>query len=268
VVGVTHNGVLIQTSTTAPDRAVAAGSHRLTLTVDGTASSPATLESLPVGDGTTAPAGTSPVIERMPRSAGRTGLLIWLHRPDPATPVQVSLHLTDPRGRSVERQLTVPPWIEPQPGLVITVDDAFQVAGRGWVFTVSTSADPDVDPTFGLHVLARQPLRPLPFPSLPGRPPLPPGFGGSSGRGPGERDRLGRILDLWPATTMTADFLLVDIPRRSGRPIPGRIEALRLPDTPRGVQLQLWIPLPRLSRVDLEVASPESGSASTRWGRP
>lgn len=258
VVGTDHRGVLLRTSTAAPARVVSSGSHRLVVTVGGAESAAQALEDLAEvpDDGTPPAAGT--VVQRLPRTGGRTGLLVWTRRAEPTDPLAVALRLTDPLGRTVERAITVPGWVPPDPHLTLTVVDGFRVVGRGWVLELLTSARADEVPPYELDVLVTRSRRPLPLPRRPlprlplPRLPLPgrPVFGPA-----------GPLLG-----SLRATFVLPEIPLRR-RAVPPRgagITAARSDETD-GTRVALWLPTTTVHTVQLVVRHPHHGRVQETW---
>ncbi len=181
--GAAHDGVFIRTSTSAPSRALALGSHRLSGRAGTVALEAATLES--IVDGPILSAGppppsatTAPVLVHGTRASGRTPLALWFRRPVASNPVEVVLRLADPLGRVTEQHITVPPWVAPAlPKLDLL--DVFRIVGRGVVLHLRSNAPIDVTPPYALQVtvtpspaLWRRP--PSAFPRTPGGLPLSP----------------------------------------------------------------------------------------------
>lgn len=262
-------GVVIRTSTTAPDRATSAGSHRLTATA-GTQVLPATaLESLAQTSLTTPPtaADTAIVPERGVRAAGNTELALWFTRPVAADPVDILVRLIDPFGRSTDRTLTVPGYVAPSP-VTLSVIRTVAIAGRGVSVELVCDADPTAAPPDVLQVhaaqrrrlpvgggpvLPRAPLRPAG--PLPG--PLPGPILNPAGHGPIVIPGLfGRTLD--------GSFPFDAIPDDSVPPPAGnRIQVVRhsAHGTAQG-DYGVWIPLTAPLVVTFTVLSPDGATVT------
>ncbi len=158
--GADHRGVLVRTSTSAPARAVAAGSHRLTATGGTQVLAATPLEDLTQTALTTPPAaaGTAVVAERGPRATGRSPLAVWFTRPVAADPVTVEVQVTDPFGRVTVRTVTVPGWTPP-PTVDLELVRVTTIAGRGVSLGIFTDADAGAQPPYVLEVVARQRFR-------------------------------------------------------------------------------------------------------------
>lgn len=157
VFGATHNGVVVFTSTSAPDWASPAGAHRLTATVDLDPVTnpnttvlelpPAGLDQLPVSDvsdPTAAPdVSAGPAAGRGSRTTGRTPLAVWFERPDPAEPAEATVRIIDPAGRSTEHTIIVPGWTPPVPQPLVEILGTTVVVGRGVSVAIRTDADGD-----------------------------------------------------------------------------------------------------------------------------
>lgn len=163
--------LLVTTSTSAPDRDVPLGSHRVSVEVAGATGAsgvvPVALSTVPEGpvaDGAGGPpAGAHPgaVLVRGARVGGRSPLAVWLTRPDAASLAEVMVRLVDPLGRLSEQRVTVPAFSPAPPNLELI--DAFAVVGRGVVVRVRSDADVAADPPYVLAVLAQQTRRPFPL---------------------------------------------------------------------------------------------------------
>lgn len=241
VVGADHAGILVRTATTAPDRPVPAGSHLVAASLDGAESTPVPLESTAlVADAAIAPDATAgPVVQRLPRANGRTPLLVWLRRPDPAAEVEVGVRITDPLGRVAHETVLVPGWVPPVPELTLDIVDVFRVLGRGWVLTLRTSADPTTLPPHVLTVVATLggPVR-EPFPRRPLR------------------------------RSMRGSWSLPDIPARRS-PVPARgpgMTAVRS-KVPGGTEVAVWIPSTDLSALGVTIVHPTQGQVRQTWRR-
>jgi hypothetical protein len=175
--GAASDGVVVRTSTSAPVRAVALGSHRLSGAAGSRDVAPIALETVPAGEvvnlaAPPAGAAAAPVLVRGPRAGGRTPLALWFRRPVAADPVEVVLRIADPLGRVTERRITVPGWTPPAPPPPsLTLIDVTTIAGRGTVLRLRSDASVTAAPPFVLEVVA-QPTG-VTFIRLPGRPPLP-----------------------------------------------------------------------------------------------
>ena len=111
----------------------------MTVDVGGVVAGPVTLQDTAlVADASTPPdTSAGPVVQRLARVAGRTPLLVWGHRNDPATAVQVTVRVVDPLARQAEETVLVPAWVEPVPELHLEIVDVFRIVGRGYVATWS-----------------------------------------------------------------------------------------------------------------------------------
>ena len=159
--------VVVTTSTTAPVRAVALGSHRLTVDLagDGAVADIAPLRLEDVADGPVSaadppPAGAAPgaIVVKGPRSAGQSPLAVWFTRADASTPVDVTVHLVDPAGRITTQTVTVPAGGALQPPTLDLVD-TFRIAGRGVVVLLTSDAPVPHTPSYVLAVEVQQPFR-------------------------------------------------------------------------------------------------------------
>ena len=236
VVGADHAGLLIRTGTSAPDRVVPAGSHTVQVTLGAVTGPVQPLEAAArVADESTAPDTTAgPVVQRLPREAGRTPLLVWGRRDDPSVPVQATVRVADPLGRVAEQTLLIPGWVEPRPELTLKIIDVFRIAGRGYVASLLTSADPATEPPHVLTVVA----------TLPGT--IPPG--------PLRRRSL------------RASWELPDIPTRRS-PVPPRgaeITAVRSRGS-QGTEIGLWIPAARITGLTAAITHPIEGEVQDGW---
>ncbi|MHC2999962.1 hypothetical protein [Microbacterium sp. HJ5] len=179
-----HLGLVVRTATTAPIAAVGLGEHTLRAVVTGAGPAPISigpfsLASLTETALSAAPGGAA-VFERGARSAGRSPLALWFSRADAAASVTVDITITDPRGRSTTRSMTIPGWTPPPPPPAATLD-LIGITPRsltGVVVVVATDAA--LDQPYRLRVVAargrgRDPFRrprdpferPRPFPPGP-----------------------------------------------------------------------------------------------------
>jgi hypothetical protein len=176
--GAAHDGILVHTSTAAPMRAVALGSHKLSGSVATATGGTQTvtlvaLEAVAVGPVAVAGpppagAGAASVLVRGPRAAGRTPLAVWCTRPVAGEAAEVVLRLADPLGRVTEQRLTVPGWVPPAPpAATLDLLEVTRIAGRGVVLRLRSDAPVDAAPPFVLEVSA------LSRTLLPPRPPFP-----------------------------------------------------------------------------------------------
>jgi len=178
--GSNHRGVVVRSSTSAPARATASGSHRFGATTgSGTTDVvvPVPLESLDETALATPPAGasTSVVLERGARATGRSPLAVWFTRPVATDPVDVTLRLIDPFGRTTERTVTVPAWVPPPP-FTVTIT-GLVARPTGVLAAVETDAPTAAADGVVLHVRAlKRRFGPIvgsvlgPVPALPDRP--------------------------------------------------------------------------------------------------
>ena len=272
--GTDHKGILVRTRTTAADRVVPAGSHTAQVSLGGVNTARQALETTArVADDSTAPDTTAgPVVQRLPRVAGHTPLLVWAHRDDPSLPVEVAVRVADPLGRETERSIVVPAWVEPAPDLTLEIADVFRIIGRGTVVDLRTTADPTRVPPYTLTVVATLPGLPFPFPfpPVPPRPPIParpptPGFPGLGG--PVGPPGLG-----WPlrrTRSLRASWSLADIPERRS-PVPprsGTISAVRS-RTDQGTTIGLWIPATDVTGLTVTLSHPDDGDLQRTWSKP
>lgn len=213
-----HTGLVVRTATTAPVAAVALGEHTLRARITGAGPTPidvgpvslAALDETPL----TTPPGGAAVWQRGPRAAGRSPLALWFERADAAASVTVEAVLTDPRGRTTTRTLTIPGWTPPPPPPAATLE-LLGITPRplsGVVVAVLTDAP--FEEAYRLRVSAgrratRGPFR-LPLP-LPARRPL-----------RAEVD-LAAIPGA-PRPPITVGSISFRRVRRPGRPIGGGIE--------------------------------------------
>lgn len=168
--------VLVTTSTTAPMREVALGSHRLSVDVERDAAvvdvAPLALESLASGPMTVAdapPADAAPgaTVVHGERADGQSPLGVWFTRADADQPVDVTVRLVDPSGRVTTQSVTVPAGgVQPPP---LDLVDAFRIAGRGVVVVVSSAAPVPNQPTYVLEVMVQPEPRLFPPPPRPVR---------------------------------------------------------------------------------------------------
>lgn len=241
--GADHKGLLFRTTTTAADRSVPAGSHTVQVSLAGVDAARQPLESIDRGtDDLTAPdASAGPVVQRLPRAAGRTPLLVWAHRNDPSVPVEVVVRVADPLGRETKRTLVVPGWVEPPPDLTLEIVDVFAVVGRGTVANLVTSADPGTVLPYAVSVVAGIPG---------GWPPIRPG--------PLPRPR-----------SLRASWNLPDIPRRLS-PVPPRGTSIRAVRStgPGRTEIGLWIPSTRVTELTVTISHPSYGEVQRTWRPP
>lgn len=236
VVGADNTGLLVRTATTAADRVVPAGSHTVQVTLGAVTGPVLPLEATArVADESTPPDTTAgPVVQRLPRTAGRTPLLVWGRRDDPSVPVQVTVRVADPLGRVAEQTLLMPGWVEPRPDLALKIIDVVRIAGRGYVASLLTSADPATEPPHVLTVVA----------TLPGT--FPP-------------DPIRR-------RPLRGSWKLPDIPTRRS-PVPPRgaeIMAVRSRG-PQGTEIGLWIPAQRIVALTAAITHPIEGEVNDSW---
>lgn len=155
--GPDSRGVVVRTSTTAPEKVTAFGPHRLRSVAAGVAGATTPLGELaldPSSPPGSAPApGAPPLTVRLARAAGTTPLAVWFRRADATQPVDVQVSLADPLGRVTTRTLTVPGVTPPAPVLLALVD-SFRIAGRGVVLQLRSAAPVDTDPPWRLHIAA------------------------------------------------------------------------------------------------------------------
>lgn len=241
-----HRGVVVRTATSAPPRLLPQGAHRLDADAGAQQLAPVPLEQVATTALTTPPAGaaTEVVLEQGARTAGQTPLALWFTRPVAADPVAVSLRLADPLGRVTTRQVTVPGWLPPDPGVHVAIVDVRAVAGRGVVLSIDTDAPWKRLPPYVLEIVARQRRIVVP-PVLPPGPGLPP----RPFRGP-----------VWPQPrTMSASFRLNEVPahRPGFQKGPGIqvVRRLRRPMTP-GPAYDAYVPLAAPVTVAVSVVSP------------
>lgn len=167
--------VLVSTSTTAPTRATALGSHLLSAVLQGDPAivdlPPLALEAVaegPVAEADPPPTQADPgaVVLRGQRVDGRSPVALWFTRADANTPVEVTVRLLDPAARLSEQSITVPPGgVVPPPDL--TLIDAFRIAGRGLLVRASSAAPVPHAPSYVLKVEAQPVLVPFPPPPQP-----------------------------------------------------------------------------------------------------
>ena len=269
--GADHTGVLVRTRTNAADRVVPAGSHTVQLSLAGADAARQALQTTArVGDDSSRPDTTAgPVVQRLPRVAGTTPLLVWAHRDDPSLPVEVVVRVADPLGRETERSIVVPGWVEPAPELTFEIADVFQITGRGTVVDLRTNADPTRVPPYTLTVVATLPGLAFPFPfppvpprlPVPGRPPIPgrPLFGGA----PGPVGPLRRTQSL------RASWSLADIPERRS-PVPPRAGTISAVRSRSGdvTSIGLWIPSTEVTGLTVNLSHPDDGDLQRAWSKP
>lgn len=141
--GADNVGVVVTTSTSAPVPPTTMGPHRLRIVVGSTTVAQQLDEIDEVASLTTPPAGvgSTPIVVRGARSGGVTPLAIWFSRTDAADPVDVAVHLADPRSRVATRTMTVPPYVPPT--ITLDITELFAIAGRG--ITVIFHSDAPID---------------------------------------------------------------------------------------------------------------------------
>ena len=273
VQGLDHLGLLVRTGTTALDRPVPAGSHRVTVDLGGVVAGPVALQDTAlVADASTAPdTSAGPVVQRLARVTGRTPLLVWGRRDDAGTAVQVTVRVVDPLGRQAEETLLVPAWVDPAPELHLKIVDVFLIAGRGYVANLVTSANPGAVPPHVVSVVATRPGRigPVLPPIRPNRP-----F-------PGPRRPLdipidlpielpGRGFEVRPVIALRAQWNLPDIPARRS-PVParaGEIAAVRSTAPDGRTEIGLWVPLTTMTGLTVTISHPTEGEVQQSWRPP
>jgi len=181
--GAARDGVVVFTSTAAPFRLVALGSHRIGGEAGVIANAPVEVHTVMEGPVTVAgpaPSTASDTVATLvhgPRASGRTPLARRFKRVVPGLPVDVVLRLADPLGRLTEQRITVPGWTPPPPSLPsLQIVDVFSITGRGVLVTVRSDASLTAVPPWMLRITAtprRQPAWPR-VPGFPGRPPMRP----------------------------------------------------------------------------------------------
>ena len=293
--GSDHRGVVVRSSTSAPARATASGSHRLGATTGsgvGDVVVPVPLESLDETALTTPPAAasTSTVLERGARASGRSPLAAWFTRPVATDPVDVTLRLIDPFGRTTERTVTVPAWVPPPP---FTVSITGLVARpTGVLAAVETDAPAAAAEGVVMHVRAlKRRFGPLvgpvvgPVPPPPDRPlppvgPVAPGVGSLPPMGPLRppvvRPPIGPLTPAGPlgpvrppvgplfplVVVASADLVLADIPL--GLPLfpaDGLVHAVRVRGPAGARRYAVWFPAVAPLTVEVVVESPDGRTA-------
>ena len=250
-----HRGVVVRSSTSAPARATALGTHRLSARAGAEIATATAIEMLPETALASPPAEatTSPVLERGARTGGRSPLALWFTRPVAADAVDVTLRLTDPLGRSVEQTVTVPGWIPP-PAVHLVLVRPTMVPGRGVVAVLDCDAPFDVSPPYVMEVRAVQIPRVPPFllpeRAVPGRTVF---------------DLPGRGRGLHDSEPLDATHVGVT-PLNRG---PG-IQIVRLPpsvDPEHDGNYAVWVPLTGDVAVVVSVVAPDGGRVyvTGRW---
>jgi hypothetical protein len=270
-----HRGVVVRSSTSAPARTTASGSHRIGATTGPSAADavvPVPLESLPETPLAAPPGGASAgtVLERGARAAGRTPVAVWFTRPVATDPVDVTVRLIDPFGRPTEQHLTVAGWVPPPPFTVSIT--ALAARPTGVLAAVETDASAASAAGVVMHVRARRrmfgpvigplvhrdvdaPTRPVPplGPVSPLRPPVIP-------LPPVVRPPVGPIFPL--VTVAAADLVLADIP--TGLPFfpdDGQVHAVRVKGAAGTRRYAVWIPAQAPLTLEIVLESPDGRTA-------
>ena len=162
--GADDRGVVVRTSTSAPEKVTAFGPHRLRCVAAGVAAPAQPLGDVALDPSTPPPSapapGAAPLTVRLARAGGSTPLAVWFQRVDATQPVDVEVSLADPLGRVTTRTLTVA-GVTPPPPVALELVDAFRIAGRGVVVQLRSPAPVDTDPPWRLHILAATGVGPL-----------------------------------------------------------------------------------------------------------
>ncbi|GAB3132722.1 hypothetical protein [Marisediminicola antarctica] len=172
-----HTGLVIRTATTAPVIPLALGDHTLRARITGASAAPieigpATLASLDETPLSTSPGGPA-VWQRGTRVTGRSPLALWFSRADAATSVTIEASLTDPRGRTTTRRVTIPGWTPPPPPAAATLELLGITPRPLSGVTVGVLTDATLDEPYRLRVMAARRTSRGPFgPRLPLRRPL------------------------------------------------------------------------------------------------
>ena len=155
-VGADHRTILVRSATTAPVRVLAGGvgAHRISAAVDGVVTPLVDLPELPQTDLTAAPSGlgSTPVLHRGARAAGRSPIGVWVRTAVAADPAEVTVTLVDPTGRRTERTVTVPGYAGP-PAYSLVVSSWTRKPG-GVLLAIATDAPATVEAGAVLRVAA------------------------------------------------------------------------------------------------------------------
>jgi hypothetical protein len=252
-----HRGVVVRTSTSAPARATASGSHRIGSTSGpgaGDVLVPVAFEGLAETPLTTAPgaASTGPVLERGVRSSGRSPVALWFKRPVATDPVDVAVRLIDPFGRATERRITVPGWVAPPPFTITISGSASRPTGV--LVSMTTDASSAAAAGIVLHVRAlKRRFGPI-FGPLGG-------VGGAGAGGPFIRPPIDRLRPL--VIVASADFPLSGI--STGLPFfpaDGQVHVVRVRGLGGGRRYAVWIPVVAPLVVELGLESPDGQTAT------
>ena len=160
--GADHTGVLIQTSTTAPNRVTSQGSHSISGLITMLAPldlPPVKLDVLEFGETqnvSAPPVFTTPKILQGPRASGSSPIGLWLKRSQASDQVTVKLSLTDPLGRSSTQEIIIPAWVDASPTPTLELVDIFSVAGRGVVIRIRSDADFTAFPQYILRIASKK----------------------------------------------------------------------------------------------------------------
>lgn len=262
--GADHRGVVVRSSTNAPPRATSAGSHRVSAMVgvppDVLPQVP--LEALPQTAGSTPPTSTASRLERGPRAAGRSPLVLWLTRPVATDPVTVVLRLTDPLGRLVEQTVTVPGWVPPPPWTLELTTVAIRATG------VLLGLDTDAPATAGAGVTMR--VRAVKSRRLPLRAAI-----ALEPDAVVDRARLQPpvlrptvrppvVVQPWRGSSvLDRTFVVADLPR--GLPVfadDGQIHAVRWRGSFASAAYAVWVPFAAPFSTDVTLAGPDGQSVT------
>ena len=264
--GADHRGVVVHSSTTAPARPVTLGSHRLSATA-GTQRLPITaIQDLAETPLTAPPPGaaTAVVLQRGARAGGSSPLALWFTRPVAADPVDVTMRLVDPLGRSTEHVVTVPGWVAPPP-VDLQIVAVTPVVGRGVILALACDAPIANEPPYVIEVRAVQ--RSVVFP----RRRLPPVAAVNRVE---IADELRQPAQEWfgpvRGRQLTASFSFDEIPLGVPPFQPGpRIQILRRPGhpLPGTANYVVWVPLAAPLRIDVTVVGPDGGRVSVSVSR-
>jgi len=240
-----HRGIVVRSSTTVPARALPLGSHRFTATAGEQIALATPIEDLAETPLTTAPAAaaTSAVLERGTRAAGHSPVALWFTRPVATDPVEVTLRLVDPLGRSAEQSVTVPGFVQP-PVFHLNVVGVTAVAGRGVVVQLACDADASAEPPYVMGIRATQRFH---------------GFGSlRAPAGPFARPPLfGRTLQ---GTFPFDEIPLEALPFRPGAVI--QVVRRRRSTPPHQGNYAVWVPLVAPVSVAISVISPDGARVS------
>ena len=259
--GADHRELVIRTATTALDRPVPSGPHRIVVNVGTWTLGPVPLADLPlVADALTPPdTSAGPVVQRLPRIAGSTPLVVWALRDAPTTPVDARVRVIDPLGREAQELVGVPAWVDPVPELTLEFADVFSIAGRGVVANLVTTADAGVDPPYLVSVVASRATGLDPWP-VGGRPPRPtPGWFRSP--------IAARFPSAGAGGALRGQWKLPDIPTRRS-PVPPRgtgITPVRSATDDGRTAITLWIPVTDLTGLTVSVSHPDRGEVKRSW---